>query len=71
MKFVLKFLYCSTPFSFLYYVQIRLSIFFNFKTNTIPILLFKVYEATGLVSPLLFKGYEKLNSAQKLEWNNR
>ncbi|KAL1826216.1 hypothetical protein DCAR_0314415 [Daucus carota subsp. sativus] len=30
-----------------------------------------VYQATGVVSLSLFKGYAKLNSAQKLEWNNR
>lgn len=30
-----------------------------------------VYEITGLVSLLLFKGHTNLNKAQKLEWNNR
>ncbi|KAL8087633.1 uncharacterized protein LOC141698489 [Apium graveolens] len=30
-----------------------------------------VYEATGVVSLSLFKGYAKLSSPQKLEWNNR
>ncbi|XP_059659927.1 uncharacterized protein LOC132306531 isoform X2 [Cornus florida] len=30
-----------------------------------------VYQLTGLVSGLLFKGYTKLNNAEKVEWNNR
>ncbi|KAL7201275.1 hypothetical protein ACSBR1_033057 [Camellia fascicularis] len=30
-----------------------------------------VYELTGVVSLLFFKGYAKLNDAEKLEWNNR
>ncbi|KAL2557555.1 Translocation associated membrane protein [Forsythia ovata] len=30
-----------------------------------------VYELTGVFSPLLFKGYSKLNNKVKLEWNNR
>lgn len=30
-----------------------------------------VYESTGVISFSLFKGYAKLNNAQKLEWNNR
>lgn len=30
-----------------------------------------VYELTGLVSFLFFKGYTNLNKAQKVEWNNR
>ncbi|XP_073269304.1 uncharacterized protein [Primulina huaijiensis] len=30
-----------------------------------------VYELTGVVSSLFIKGYPKLDSKQKLEWNNR
>ncbi|KAL1816874.1 hypothetical protein ACET3Z_019448 [Daucus carota] len=30
-----------------------------------------VYEVTGVVSSILYKGYAKLDSAHKLEWNNR
>ncbi|CAK9137491.1 unnamed protein product [Ilex paraguariensis] len=30
-----------------------------------------VYKLTGVVSLLFFKGYNKLNNAQKLEWKNR
>ncbi|CAI9774653.1 unnamed protein product [Fraxinus pennsylvanica] len=30
-----------------------------------------VYELTGVVSPILFKGYSKLDNKVKLEWNNR
>uniref|UniRef100_A0A5B7A0U1 Putative transmembrane protein 56 n=1 Tax=Davidia involucrata TaxID=16924 RepID=A0A5B7A0U1_DAVIN len=30
-----------------------------------------VYQLTGVVSPLFFKGYTKLNNLEKLEWNNR
>ncbi|XAR60850.1 hypothetical protein NMG60_11034375 [Bertholletia excelsa] len=30
-----------------------------------------VYDLTGAVSLLLFKGYAKLNDVQRLEWNNR
>ncbi|KAL8225073.1 hypothetical protein R6Q57_017630 [Mikania cordata] len=29
------------------------------------------YESTGLVTPFIFKGFIKLNKAQKLEWMNR
>lgn len=35
------------------------------------ILFLKIYEVTRVVSISLFKGYMKLNEAQKLEWNNR
>ncbi|KAG9155384.1 hypothetical protein Leryth_017915 [Lithospermum erythrorhizon] len=30
-----------------------------------------VYDLTGAISPFFFKGYAKLNSAQKVEWKNR
>ncbi|CAA0842411.1 Phospholipase SGR2 [Striga hermonthica] len=30
-----------------------------------------VYDLTGVISSLLFKGYNKLNDKAKLEWNNR
>ncbi|XAR58814.1 hypothetical protein NMG60_11014363 [Bertholletia excelsa] len=30
-----------------------------------------VYELTGLISQLLFKGYDKLSDSEKREWNNR
>ncbi|OVA17145.1 TRAM/LAG1/CLN8 homology domain [Macleaya cordata] len=30
-----------------------------------------VYEVTGLISLLLFKGYSSLSKIQKIEWNNR
>ncbi|KAG5146554.1 hypothetical protein JHK84_032097 [Glycine max] len=30
-----------------------------------------VYRLTAILSSLLFKGYDKLSSAQKIEWNNR
>ncbi|GER28150.1 hypothetical protein STAS_03917 [Striga asiatica] len=30
-----------------------------------------VYDLTGVISSLLFKGYNKLNNKAKLEWNNR
>ncbi|KAA8543611.1 hypothetical protein F0562_021643 [Nyssa sinensis] len=30
-----------------------------------------VYQLTGVVSPLFFEGYAKLNNLEKLEWNNR
>ncbi|KAM7460391.1 hypothetical protein LguiA_020739 [Lonicera macranthoides] len=30
-----------------------------------------VYELTGVVSESFFKGYTKLNNAEKVEWNNR
>ncbi|GAA0171508.1 transferase [Lithospermum erythrorhizon] len=30
-----------------------------------------VYDITGVISPLFFKEYAKLSSAQKIEWNNR
>ncbi|KAL4587872.1 hypothetical protein LXL04_000747 [Taraxacum kok-saghyz] len=29
------------------------------------------YEVTGVISPLIFKGFNKLEKAQKLEWKNR
>ncbi|XP_071738022.1 uncharacterized protein [Rutidosis leptorrhynchoides] len=29
------------------------------------------YEFTGIVTPLFYKGFSKLNKAQKLEWKNR
>ncbi|KAI7738462.1 hypothetical protein M8C21_031591 [Ambrosia artemisiifolia] len=29
------------------------------------------YEFTGIVTPFIFKGFSKLNKAQKLEWKNR
>ncbi|XP_076917545.1 uncharacterized protein LOC143577666 [Bidens hawaiensis] len=29
------------------------------------------YEFTGIVTPLMFKGFSKLNKEQKLEWKNR
>lgn len=35
------------------------------------VLFIKVYEVTGVVSSILYKGYAKLDSAHKLEWNNR
>lgn len=35
------------------------------------ILFLKIYEVTRVISVSLFKGYVKLNKAQKLEWNNR
>lgn len=35
------------------------------------ILFLKIYEVTRVISVSLFKGYMKLNKAQKLEWNNR
>ena len=31
----------------------------------------KVYTSTAILSSLLFKGYGKLSSAEKIEWNNR
>ncbi|KAI7755218.1 hypothetical protein M8C21_025665 [Ambrosia artemisiifolia] len=30
-----------------------------------------VYELTGIISPLIYKGFVKLENAQKLEWKNR
>ncbi|KAI8574146.1 hypothetical protein RHMOL_Rhmol01G0331900 [Rhododendron molle] len=30
-----------------------------------------VYKLTGIVSPLFFNGYAKLNDAERIEWNNR
>ncbi|MFS7987190.1 putative TRAM/LAG1/CLN8 domain-containing protein [Helianthus anomalus] len=30
-----------------------------------------VYELTGIISPLIYKGFIKLENAQKLEWKNR
>ncbi|KAF3647872.1 putative transmembrane protein 56-B-like isoform 2 [Capsicum annuum] len=30
-----------------------------------------VYQLTGAISPLFFKGYVKLDDLKKLEWNNR
>ncbi|KAK6121650.1 hypothetical protein DH2020_044603 [Rehmannia glutinosa] len=30
-----------------------------------------VYDLTGVISSSLFKGYDKLNNKEKLEWNNR
>ena len=31
----------------------------------------KVYRSTAILSSLLFKAYDKLSTAQKIEWNNR
>ncbi|KAJ9167414.1 hypothetical protein P3X46_022068 [Hevea brasiliensis] len=30
-----------------------------------------VYKLTGFLSPLCFKGYDKLSKAEQIEWNNR
>ncbi|KAF2290337.1 hypothetical protein GH714_011152 [Hevea brasiliensis] len=41
----------------------------NPSAASLPLLI--VYKLTGFLSPLCFKGYDKLTEAEKIEWNNR
>ena len=52
------------------YISFLFDWFFYFKIGSFFFLL-KVYRLTGYISLLCFKGYGKLSSGVKVEWNNR
>lgn len=43
----------------------------NFLVVQFLVLVVKVYDLTGFISPLLFTAYGKLDSKVRMEWNNR
>lgn len=47
-----------------------LCFYLNSKKVTL-IFVLKAYDLTGVISPLVFKGFNKLESVQKFEWKNR
>lgn len=48
-----------------------LSYYLKCFVSDLLLLFIKVYEITGRVSELYFKGYNKLSKSQKIEWKNR